>query len=620
VRMVIVVLLALAPSGGHVASAATSNFGNKQDFVTGATPRAVSEVDLNGDGKLDLVTANVSDNTVSVLLNNTAPGAVMSTFASKADFATGAGPISVAVGDLNGDGKPDLATANFNANTISVLINITGPGAATPGFAAKQDFATAGEPIFGTVADLNGDGKLDVPTVNLFSNSVSVLLNTTIPGANIPSFAASQEFATGPSPVFLTAGDLNGDGKLDLAVTAIDSNTVSVLLNTTAPGDGTPSFATNQDFATGLHPQSVTNVDLNEDGKLDLVVANAFSDTLSILINTTTPGATTQSFAAKQDFATGNGPITVTVGDLNSDGKFDLVVTNFGSDNVSVLPNTTTPGSSTASLGPKQDFAAGDGPVFVSSADLNDDGKLDLAVENFNSNTVSVLLNTTDPGLATPGFAVKQDVQTGSNPRSVASGDFNRDGKLDLVVANSVSNTVSVLLNTTVPGSVTTTFAPKQDFATGTGPVFVTVADLNRDGKLDVAVANINSNTVSVLLNTTAPGAATPSFAAKQDFPTGDNPLFVAIGDLNGDGKLDMVVANLIATVSVLLNTTTPGATTSSFAVKQDFVTGDGPRSVAVGDLNGDGKLDLAIVSFNSNTVAVLLNTTDPGAATPSFS
>ena len=94
VRMVIVVLLALAPSGGHVASAATSNFGNKQDFVTGATPRAVSEVDLNGDGKLDLVTANVSGNTVSVLLNNTAPGAVMSTFASKADFATGAGPIS----------------------------------------------------------------------------------------------------------------------------------------------------------------------------------------------------------------------------------------------------------------------------------------------------------------------------------------------------------------------------------------------------------------------------------------------------------------------------------------------------------------------------------------------
>jgi hypothetical protein len=154
------------------------------------------------------------------------------------------------------------------------------------------------------VADLNGDGKLDVATVNLFSNSVSVLLNTTIPGANIPSFAASQEFATDSSPVFLTAGDLNGDGKLDLAVTAIDSNTVSVLLNTTAPGDGTPSFALNQDFATGLHPQSVTNVDLNEDGKLDLVVANAFSDTLSVLINTTTPGATTQSFAAKQDFAT----------------------------------------------------------------------------------------------------------------------------------------------------------------------------------------------------------------------------------------------------------------------------------------------------------------------------
>src|SRR4030095_11920605 len=112
VRMVIVVLLALAPTGGHVARAATSNFGTKQDFVTGATPRGVAEVDLNGDGKLDLVTANVHDKTLSVLLNNTDPGAVNLHFAPKADFTTGAGPISVAVGDLNGDGKPDLATAN----------------------------------------------------------------------------------------------------------------------------------------------------------------------------------------------------------------------------------------------------------------------------------------------------------------------------------------------------------------------------------------------------------------------------------------------------------------------------------------------------------------------------
>src|SRR5439155_1426541 len=136
-------------------------------------------------------------------------------------------------------------------------------------------------------------------------------------------------------------------------------------------------------------------------------------------------------------------------------------------------------------------------------------------------------------------------------------------------------------------------FAAKQDFVTGTNPVSVTVGDLNGDGKLDLAIANNNSSTVSVLLNTTAPGAATPSFAAKQDFATGAHPLSVTVGDLNGDGKLDLAVANFAAnTVSVLLNTTAPGAATPSFAAKQDFATGTQPISVTVGDVNLDGKLD----------------------------
>src|SRR5437867_297413 len=171
-----------------------------------------------------------------------------------------------------------------------------------------------------------------------------------------------------------------------------------------------------------------------------------------------------------------------------------------------------------------------------------------------------------------------------------------------------------------ITGAAPPSFAAKQDFATGTSPLSVTVGDLNGDGKLDLAVANQTSNTVSVLLNTTAPGAATPSFAAKQDFATGTTPLSVTVGDLNGDGKLDLAVANQDAnTVSALLNTTAPGAATPSFAAKQDFATGAGPLSVTVGDVNLDGKLDLAIANQNSNTVSVLLNTTDPGAATPSF-
>jgi hypothetical protein len=167
--------------------------------------------------------------------------------------------------------------------------------------------------------------------------------------------------------------------------------------------------------------------------------------------------------------------------------------------------------------------------------DLNGDGKLDLALPNNGDGTVSVLLNTTITGAITPSFAAKQDFVTGSEPFSVALPDVNGDGKLDVVVANAFSTTVSVLLNITAPGAVTPSFAAKQDFATGLFPISVTVGDLNRDGRLDLVASNQNSNTVSVLLNTTAPGAATSGFAGKQDFATGLQPATVTVGDVNGD-------------------------------------------------------------------------------------
>src|SRR5207249_1542941 len=208
----------------------------------------------------------------------------------------------------------------------------------------------------------------------------------------------------------------------------------------------------------------------------------------------------------------------------NLDGRLDLAVANLNSSTVSVLLNTTAPGAAIPSFAPKQDFATGNIPRSATRGDLNGDGGLDLAVANDGSSTVSVLLNTTAPGAATPSFAAKQDFATGTNPQSVTVGDLNGDGKLDLAVANVGSDTVSVLLNTTAPGAAIPSFAPKQDFATGTVPRSVPVRDLNRDRTLDLAVANVNSNTVSVLLNTTAPGAAIPSFAPKQDFATGTNP------------------------------------------------------------------------------------------------
>jgi hypothetical protein len=218
-------------------------------------------------------------------------------------------------------------------------------------------------------------------------------------------------------------------------------------------------------------------------------------------------------------------------------------------------------------------------------------------------------------------FAVQQAFATGSNSLSVVVADLNGDGRPDLIVANNGGpGTVSVLLNTTAPGATTASFAAQQTFATGNHPLSVVVADLNGDGRPDLIVANYEEDpytdgTVSVLLNTTAPGATTASFAAQQTFATGSGPFSVAAADVNGDGRPDLILANFDSdTVSVLLNTTAPGATTPSFAAQQTFATGNGPVSVTAADVNGDGCPDLLISNASSNTVSVLLNKTTPGA------
>ncbi|MGA2500623.1 MAG: VCBS repeat-containing protein [Tepidisphaeraceae bacterium] len=552
-------------------------FAAKVDYATGASPYCLAVGDFNGDGKLDLAVANSAGNSVSILKGN-GDG----TFAAKVDYATGASPYCLAVGDFNGDGKLDLAVANSGGNSLSIL---KGNGDGT--FAAKVDYATGASPVFVAAGDFNGDGKLDLAVANSAGNTVSILR-----GNGDGTFAAKVDYVTGWYPYSVAVGDFNGDGKLDLAVANQGSNTVSILRGN---GDGT--FAARVDYAAGGGPYCVAAGDFNGDEALDLAVANYAGNTVDIL-----KGNGDGTFAARVDYATGGttdgGPTCVVTGDFNGDGKLDLAVANYGSNSVSILT-----GTGNGAFAPKVDYATGSHPVSVATGDFNGDGKLDLAVANEDSDSVSILMGHGDGT-----FAAKTDFTTHSlddgvitaSPDWVAVGDFNSDGKLDLAVANYAGDDVSILM-----GHGDGTFAPKVDYHTnggaGSSPYCVAVGDFNGDGKLDLAVANIFGYTygtnVSILQ-----GNGDGSFAAKASYGTGLSSICVVAGDFNGDGKLDLAVANKgDDNVSILR-----GNGDGTFAAKVDYATGDVPYSIAVGDFNGDGKLDLAVANQGSNTVSIL--------------
>ena len=364
---------------------------DRADFPTVIYPQSVVAGDFNADGKPDLAVANAQGaNTVSVMLDTTVAGSRTTTFAPRVDLATGAGPLYLLAGDMNGDGRPDLITANHDASTVSILCNTTASNAATPSFAPKVDFSIAYAYFNIAIGDLNGDGKLDLAIANKNANVVTIWLNTTPVGAS-PSFAPAVDFATGSMPAFVTIGDLDGDGRPDLAVgTAM---TVSVLINQATMGASTPAFAPHVDFSIAGGSESIALVDLDGDGKRDLAIAG-YQDIISLMRNTTMQGDAVPSFASRVDYSNHNWPLTMVAGDVNGDGSPDLVTANLyvegtGGSRVSIFQGTT---AVPLALAPDVEFDVGSFPTSVAIADFNLDGRPDVAATSFGQGIVSVLL------------------------------------------------------------------------------------------------------------------------------------------------------------------------------------------------------------------------------------
>ena len=272
---------------------------------------------------------------------------------------------------------------------------------------------------------------------------------------------------------------------------------------------------------------------------------------------------------------------------------------------------------------PKVDFTTGAMPFSVAIGDVDGDGKPDMVIANSSSNTISIFRNTSTSGsISASSFAPKVDFVTGVNPTIVVIGDVDGDGKPDLVVPSRSSGNVSILRNTSTSGSINaSSFAARVDFVTGVGALSAVIGDVDGDSKPDIVVANYNSGTTSLLRNTSTTGSINASsFATKVDFATGNSSSIVALGDVDGDSKPDLAVTNFESDiVSVLRNTSTSGSiNASSFDTKVDFTTGANPYFVVIRDIDGDGKSELVVTNASSVSVSVFRNTSTLGSISAS--
>ena len=549
------------------------SFASQETYAVGSGPQQVTMGDVNSDGILDMITANGNSNNVSVLLGNG-----NGTFGPKTDFATGNNPGSVTLGDVNGDGRLDMIAANQNSNNVSVLL---GNGNGT--FGPKTDFAAGSIPGSVTLGDVNGDGRLDIIAANRGTNNVSVFL-----GNGNGTFGPKTDFATGTTPSSVTLGDVNGDGRLDIIAANRITNNVSVLL-----GNGNGTFGLNTDFATGAGPFSVTLGDVNGDGRLDIITANIDINRGSVLL-----GNGNGTFQGQQTFASGNNSFSVTLGDVNRDGRLDIITASRSSNNVSVLiaspgVDITSGFSNILPSNPDISPVKATAPQYtdIQFGDFNRDGILDIV----SSGSAAELTLNLGNGNGTYKAATSISA---TKPNQIRIGDVDKDGKIDIVSSDPLNGKFTLF-----KGNGDGKFkAPTTSTSTKNNVNFELI-DVNADGSLDIVTQIGNGSTngtnlVGVLLNN-----GNGIFKAQTTFSmgTGVTPVNLAVGDVNGDGKIDIVTANYQNdSASILL-----GSGNGRFSAPTTVKLGDGPKMVSLADMNNDGKLDLVSVNFLGNNISI---------------
>jgi uncharacterized protein (TIGR03437 family) len=561
-------------------------FGAPSNTAAGLYPFYLAAGDFNSDGKNDLAVTNVpatatGAGSVSVLLGN-GDG----TFAPAVSYAVGLAPATIVAADFNGDGKLDLAALDADTIIVNKLWVLLGKGDGT--FQNAVSTATATSSGYLSYADLNHDGKLDAVIADQLASAMSVLM-----GNGDGTFQSPVRYLAAAQPTAVAIAPLE-DGNTALFLS--DAISGNVVLGFASP-DGTVAIPPLQSI--GQSTAAVAAGDLNGDSRPDLVISDPVAGSLYVLLATGNG-----EFGSPASYSAGNTPGALALADLKGNGVLDAIVGT--ASGLGVLL-----GTGGGAFGTAQFYTAGDTFGSVAIADFNGDGKPDVAAVDATAGIVSVFLGNGDGTLQT-GKTIS--LSSSFIPLSVAAGDVNKDGNADLIVALGASGqgqpgAIAILL-----GNGNGTFQTPQMTALP-GPIIqqtigaaaiagLAVGDLNGDGIPDVvaAINGATSNQVAVLL-----GIGNGSFKTAVLSNTGTSPPEILIGDINGDGKPDLLLADCcgLSEASFLA-----GNGDGTFQADFRFSSGPNPAALATADFNGDGLLDVAVAGGlqmpNTGTLAIL--------------
>lgn len=594
-------------------------------FGVGGDPNVTEIIDINKDGKKDVVVLNSGDSGIAnlgVLLGNNAgllqsiqrrqscaganhfilkdinsdskedaiitcpSSGIVASYLGNGDgtFMTGTSisldeteyyPVASVAADFNKDAKMDLLVVSGAVGALGLRL-----GNGTGGFGVPTMFNPLGVPTGVEIGDFDNDGWTDVVTLNSADGSVSILLNNKSGG-----FEPGTIFPVGPAAAAFRATDINGDGYTDLVIVFNADNNVQIFINDTGGGFDAPVS-----YATGDSPTSLAVSDLNGDGNKDIAVTNSGSNSMSVLF-----GTGREIFTGIPDVPTLPNPVSVAIGDANGDSVNDLVVMSNGNTKAEIIPGYGT--GSEYRIG--YISATGASPSAQTIADFDNDGLPDLAVASGSENTVQILKGN-GKGLFS---SLGEPLSAPLIPTALLSADFNVDGKIDLAIVGASGAKVRIYL-----GQGNGSFDSGNDLSVGGAPSAIIRGDFNNDGHIDLATANSGGGSVSVLL-----GTGDGNFPDRVDYQTGSGPIDLVQADINNDSDTDLIVINQSArSYSTLF-----GNGDGTFRAQIETQLDSQPAAIVIGFFNGDGQPDLAILNDFDPSFGILLGQNDGSFTQP---